>query len=130
MRAGGTLMNLMISSDVFSAVFLFMVSLSSFQGIVSDPIIAVQPASKFFRAYAGVFGNVSIPVCVSFSRVFLPSGNNSNVTRESPGSPVSPGVSDLLLRDYFRDFAEMVINVAFVLDHEFELKAGLRLKLL
>src|SRR4029077_10653396 len=65
--------------------FAFELSTNCFS---SDPIIAVQPASKFFRAYAGVFGNVSIPVCVSFSRVLLPSGNNSNVTREFPGSPL------------------------------------------
>src|SRR6266446_7802477 len=52
----------------------------------SEPIICVQPASKFFRAYDGVFGNVSIPLCVSFSRVLSPSGNISKVTSESPGS--------------------------------------------
>src|SRR6266550_6847233 len=82
-------MNLLISSDVFSAVFVhdssFDLSTNRFS---SDPIIAVQPASKFFRAYAGVFGNVSIPVCVSFRRVLLPSRNSSNVTREFPGSPL------------------------------------------
>src|SRR5215469_9303641 len=54
----------------------------------SVPMIAVQPSSKFFRAYAGVFGNVSIPVCVNFSRVLSPSGDNSMVTNESPGSPL------------------------------------------
>ncbi len=46
--------------------FPFALSTNCFS---SEPIIAVQPASKFFRAYAGVFGNVSIPLCVSFSRV-------------------------------------------------------------
>src|SRR5262245_52018810 len=50
--------------------------------------IAVHPVSKFCRAYAGVRGNVSIPVCVSLSRVFSPSGRSSNVTNESPGSPL------------------------------------------
>src|SRR5215471_2911637 len=54
----------------------------------SSPMIVVQPVSKFFRAYAGVFGNVSIPVWASFNRVFSPSSNNSNVTSELPGSPL------------------------------------------
>src|SRR4030095_6304603 len=54
----------------------------------SESTIAVHPFSKFFRAYAGVFGNVSMPVWVSLSRVLSPSGESSNVTNESPGSPL------------------------------------------
>src|SRR4029453_1833789 len=49
----------------------------------------LQPISKFFWAYAGVFGKVSRPLWLSRSFVLFPSGDNSKVTNESPGSPFS-----------------------------------------
>ncbi len=87
-------------------------------------MIAVQPASKFFRSYAGVFGNVSMPVCVTVTRVFSPWPNNSNVTSELPWfTIVAPGVGDLLFWNDVGDAAKVMVLVAFVFDHELEFEA-------
>jgi hypothetical protein len=43
---------------------------------------------------------------------------------------VSPGISDLLLRNHFSDLAKVVISIAFMLDHEFKFKSDFRLKFL